>query len=109
MAVARTYAATLVGIVGYPIEVEADLSDGLPGLTFTGLPDTTVVEARERIRAALINSGAKWPNRRITVALLPADLRKYGSRFDLALAVTVLAAAGDLPTTALADCAWIGE
>jgi magnesium chelatase family protein len=109
MAVARTFAATLVGITGHPIEVEADLSDGLPGLTFTGLPDTTVVEARDRVRAALVNSGAKWPNRRITVALLPADVRKYGSAFDLALAVCVLAAAGELPAAPLVDSAWIGE
>ena len=109
MTIARTYAATLIGVTGHVVEVEADLSDGLPGLTFTGLPDTTVVEARERVRAALLNSGVKWPNRRITVALLPADLRKAGSRFDLALAVTVLAAAGDIPAGPLADSAWIGE
>lgn len=109
MAIARTYAATLIGVSGHPVEVEADLSAGLPGLTFTGLPDTTVVEARERVRAAIINAGAAWPNRRITVALLPADLRKNGSRFDLALAVTILAAAGTLPTAALAGIGWIGE
>ncbi len=109
MAIARTYAATLIGVSGHPVEVEADLSAGLPGLTFTGLPDTTVVEARERVRAAVLNAGADWPNRRITVALLPADLRKNGSRFDLALAVAILAAAGTLPTPPLAEIGWIGE
>ena len=69
---------------GQVVEVEADLSAGLPGLTFTGLADAAVVEARDRIRAAVLNSGAVWPNRRITLALLPADVRKVGSRFDLA-------------------------
>ena len=109
MTIARTYGATLVGVRGHPVEVEADLSEGLPGLTFTGLPDTTVVEARERVRAAIINAGAPWPNRRITLALLPADVRKYGSRFDLALAVAILAAAGTVPSAPLADAGWIGE
>ena len=109
MAIARTYAASVVGVRGYPVEVEADLSAGLPGLTFTGLPDTTVVEARDRVRAAVINSGADWPNRRITVALLPADVRKAGSRFDLALAVSILAAAGTIPPHLLVDVGWIGE
>lgn len=109
MTVARTYAATLVGVAGYPVEIEADLSSGLPGLTFTGLPDTTVVEARDRVRAAILNSGADWPNRRITLALLPADLRKFGSRFDLALAVAILAVAGAIPAENLSACAWIGE
>nr|MDQ6936921.1 YifB family Mg chelatase-like AAA ATPase [Actinomycetota bacterium] len=109
MAIARTHAATLVGVTGHAVEVEADLSAGLPGLTFTGLPDTTVVEARERVRAAVVNSGAAWPNRRITVALLPADVRKAGSIFDVALAVAILAAAATVPAAALADCAWVGE
>ena len=109
MAIARTYAATLIGVSGHPVEVEADLSAGLPGLTFTGLPDTTVVEARERVRAAVLNAGGDWPNRRITVALLPADLRKNGSRFDLALAVAILAAAGTLPAAPLTGIGWIGE
>ncbi len=109
MTVARTHAATLIGVAGHPVEIEADLSEGLPGLTFTGLPDTTVVEARDRVRAAILNSGAEWPNRRITLALLPADLRKFGSRFDLALAVAILAVAGTVPVAAMADAAWIGE
>ncbi|MEP6853710.1 MAG: YifB family Mg chelatase-like AAA ATPase [bacterium] len=109
MAIARTHSATLVGVTGHPVEVEADLSAGLPGLTFTGLPDTTVVEARDRVRAAIVNSGAPWPNRRITVALLPADVRKAGSIFDVALAVAVLAAAGTVPSAPLGSAAWIGE
>ena len=84
MAIARTLALALSGVDGQVVEVEADLSAGLPGLTFTGLADAAVVEARDRIRAAVLNSGSVWPNRRITLALLPADVRKVGSRFDLA-------------------------
>ncbi|MBV9821904.1 MAG: YifB family Mg chelatase-like AAA ATPase, partial [Actinobacteria bacterium] len=76
---------------------------------FTGLPDVSVLESRDRIRAAVLNSGLGWPNRRITVALLPADVRKYGSGFDVALAVSVLAAAGDLPAAPVAGVVWLAE
>jgi magnesium chelatase family protein len=109
MGLARTCAVALIGVSGRLIEVEADLSSGLPGLTFTGLPDVAVTEARERIRAAVVNSGFGWPAQRITVALLPADVRKNGSVFDLALALAVLAAAGDIPPRAINDVVWIGE
>jgi magnesium chelatase family protein len=83
MALARTLSVALTGVTGRPIEVEVDISAGLPGLTFTGLADVSVLESRERIRAAVLNSGLDWPNRRVTVALLPADLRKFGSVYDL--------------------------
>jgi magnesium chelatase family protein len=109
MVMARTLALALSGVDGQIVEVEADLSAGLPGLTFTGLADVSVVEARDRIRAAVLNSGGQWPNRRITVALLPADVRKVGSRFDLALAVAVLAAAEAVPASAIAGWAWVAE
>ena len=81
----------------------------MPGLTFTGLPDVSVLESRDRIRAAVLNSGLSWPNKRITVALLPADVRKYGSMFDVALAVSVLAAAGEVPAAAVAGVVWLAE
>lgn len=109
MALARTLSVALTGVTGRPIEVEVDISAGLPGLTFTGLADVSVLESRERIRAAVLNSGLDWPNRRVTVALLPADLRKFGSVYDLALAVAVLAAAGAVPAAAVAGLAWLGE
>lgn len=109
MAIARTLALALSGVDGQVVEVEADLSAGLPGLTFTGLADAAVVEARDRIRAAVLNSGAAWPNRRITLALLPADVRKVGSRFDLAMALAVLAAADAVPAASIAGAAWIAE
>jgi magnesium chelatase family protein len=97
----------LNGVDGQVVEVQADLTSGLPGLSFTGLADTSVVESRDRIRSAISNSGVAWPNRRITVALLPADVRKVGSRFDLPVALAVLAAAETVPAPAVADAAWI--
>ena len=109
MALARCYAMSLVGLEGQLVEVQCDISSGLPGLSFTGLPDASVLEARERVRSAVVNSGASWPNQKITVALLPADVRKVGSRFDLALALAVLAGAGAVPPAAVADVAWIAE
>jgi magnesium chelatase family protein len=109
MALARTLGVTLSGVHGELVDVEADLGAGLPGVSFTGLADTSVVESRDRIRAAVANSGVEWPNRKITVALLPADVRKSGSRFDLAIALAVLGAGEVVPTGAIADVAWIAE
>ena len=79
MALACALAVALAGLDGQLVEVECDIAAGLPGLSFTGLPDASVVESRDRLRAAVQNTGADWPNRRITVALLPADVRKVGS------------------------------
>ncbi|MDT4939239.1 MAG: magnesium chelatase family protein [Pseudonocardiales bacterium] len=109
MAIARTFGVALAGVSGELVEIEADLGVGLPGLSFTGLADTSVTESRDRIRAAVSNSGVEWPNRRITVALLPADVRKVGSRFDLAVAMAVLGAADTVPLEPIADVVWIAE
>jgi magnesium chelatase family protein len=110
MTLARSFAVALTGVAGSVVEVEADLSSGLPGLYFTGLADTAVLESRDRIRAAAANSGAQWPSsRRVTVALLPADVRKTGSRFDLAVAMAVLACAEEIPGDPVAGAAWIAE
>lgn len=109
MALARTLAVALTGLDGQLVEVECDISSGLPGLSFTGLPDASVSESRDRLRSALVNSSAEWPNHKVTVALLPADVRKVGSRFDLAVAVAVLAANGRLPVDAVAGAVWIAE
>ncbi len=106
---AKAVSIGLVGLVGHLVEVEADLAAGLPGFTLTGLPDTALNEARDRVRAALVNSGEQWPNRRLTVNLLPASLPKHGSGFDIAIAATVLGGAGKLPMSSLADVALIGE
>ncbi len=109
MALARTGAVAVVGVDGQLVEVECDISAGLPGMSFTGRADTSVVESRDRMRAAIVNSGAAWPNRKVTVALLPADVRKVGSRFDLAIAMAVLAAAEQVRADAVAGVVWIAE
>lgn len=109
MVVARAYAVALVGVEGHLVEVEADLALGLPGLTVTGLPDAALAEARDRVRAAVVNSGEAWPQRRVTLALSPAWLPKRGSGFDLALAAAVLAAAGVVPADALLGRVLVGE
>jgi magnesium chelatase family protein len=109
MSYAKALAVGLVGLAGHVVEVEADLAAGLPGLTLTGLPDAALSEARDRVRAALVNSGETWPARRITVNLLPAALPKHGSVFDLAIACTVLAGAGMLPLAPLGGVVLLGE
>jgi magnesium chelatase family protein len=109
MAVACAQAIALVGLDGHLVEVEADLAQGLPGLTVIGLPDAALGEARDRIRAAIVNSRLRWPQSRITLALSPASLPKRGSGFDLALAASVLAADRVLPPESLRDRVLIGE
>src|SRR6266536_2385192 len=109
MSYAKVLAVALVGLAGHLVEVEADLAAGLPGLTLTGLPDAALCEARDRVRAALVNSGESWPNRRITVNLLPAALPKHGSALDLAIAVGILAGAGELPLAPLHGVVLLGE
>jgi magnesium chelatase family protein len=109
MSYAKTLAVGLIGLVGHIVEVEADVAAGLPGLNLVGLPDAALNEARDRVRAALVNSGETWPNRRITVNLLPASLPKHGSAFDLAVAAAVLAGAGMLPLAPLLGVLVLGE
>jgi magnesium chelatase family protein len=109
MGYARTRAIGLVGLAGHPVTVEAHVAPGLPMLVLSGLPDASLNEARDRVRAAVVNSGEAWPQRRITVNLLPADLPKRGSGFDLAIAAVLLAAAGLLPYGGLEAATFIGE
>ena len=109
MALARTYSVALVGVRGHMIEVEADIASGLPATILVGLPDTALREARDRIRAAIVNSGQTWPNSKITVGLSPAALPKRGSGFDLAIAVAILAAAEAVPAAALAGKMFLAE
>jgi magnesium chelatase family protein len=109
MSYAKVLAVGLVGLAGHVVEVEADLAAGLPGLTLVGLPDAALSEARDRIRAAIVNSGESWPSRRITLNLLPAALPKHGSVFDLAMAAALLAGAGVLPLAALQGAVLLGE
>ena len=86
MTLARSFSVSLVGLDGHIVEIEADLAQGLPGLTVTGMPDAALAEARDRVRAAVVNSGRAWPQKRITLGLSPASLPKRGSGFDLARA-----------------------
>jgi magnesium chelatase family protein len=109
VALARTYSVALVGVRGHLIEVEADIASGLPATILVGLPDTALREARDRIRAAIVNSGQTWPNSKITVGLSPAALPKRGSGFDLAIAVAILAAAEAVPVDALAGKMFLAE
>src|SRR6478735_10743196 len=109
MTLARTWAVALTGIAGHLVAVEADLAAGLPGTTVIGMGDAAVTQARDRIRAAVLNSGQRWPDRRITLALSPAALPKRGAGYDIALAVAVLAAAGVVPAAAAGDAVLIGE
>ncbi len=87
---AKTNTCAVVGLEGFIVQVEVDISPGLPAFTIVGLPDTAVQEAKERVRAAIRNSGCEFPMRRVTVNLAPADLRKAGPAYDLPIAVAVL-------------------
>jgi magnesium chelatase family protein len=107
--VCRTHSIALVGVEGYPVEIETDIENGLPGLMLVGLPDTALREARDRIRAAILNSHEQWPQRRITVGLSPASLPKRGSGFDVGIAVSILAAAGVVPLASIDGVAFLGE
>ena len=109
MPVARTHSIALVGVEGYPVEIESDIANGLPCLLLVGLPDTALREARDRIRAAIINSREQWPQRRIKVGLSPASLPKRGSGFDLGIALSILAAAGVVPPAAIDGVVFFGE
>ncbi len=109
MGYAKVHSVALRGVTGEVAVVEADLAAGVPGLVVSGLPDASLVESRDRVRAAIVNSGESWPQRRITVNLLPAHLPKHGSGFDLAVAVAVLAGAGAVPVDLLRRAALLGE
>ncbi|RAY12483.1 ATP-binding protein [Actinomadura craniellae] len=109
MALARTRSVALVGMEGFVVDVEAAITSGVPGLHLVGLPDAALAEARDRVRAAIFNSGETWPNRHVTVSLFPASLPKRGSSFDLAIAVAMLAAAGAAPQSSCHGLVMIGE
>lgn len=109
MTVSRSRGVTVVGVEGHLVDVEADISRGLPGLSIVGLADTAVTEARDRVRSAILNSGHEWPDRRVTIGLSPAWLPKRGSGLDLAVASALLHAVRAFPASALAGTVLIGE
>nr|HMS89057.1 magnesium chelatase domain-containing protein [Acidimicrobiales bacterium] len=101
--------AIVVGVDGHPVTVEVHVGKGLPGLSIVGLPDAACREARDRVRAAVLAAEATWPAARITINLAPSDTRKAGSGLDLAMAVGVLVASGQLETPRVHDLAFVGE
>ncbi|MDT8893474.1 YifB family Mg chelatase-like AAA ATPase [Halomonas sp. I1] len=107
LAIVRTRAG--LGLEAPEVLVEVHLSNGLPGITLVGLPETAVKESRERVRSALVNAGFEFPLRRITLNLAPADLPKDGGRFDLPIALGLLVASGQIPPEALAELECVGE
>lgn len=107
--IGRARSVVLTGLSGHVIDVEAHLASALPAFTIVGLPDASLSEARDRVRAAIQNSGLDWPNRRITVSLSPASLPKRGSATDLAIAVALLAAAGQIDAGRAARTVHLGE
>jgi len=106
---AKVHSCAIVGLDGEIVEVEVDIAQGLPAFTIVGLPDTAVQEAKERVRSAIRNSGFNFPQRRITVNLAPADLRKEGPSYDLPIAVGILVASEQVPVPAGSEALFLGE
>jgi magnesium chelatase family protein len=105
---AKVFSCAVIGLDGAIIEVEVDISRGLPSFTIVGLPDTAVQESRERVRAAIKNSGLAFPGTRLTVNLAPADLRKEGPAYDLPIALGILLA-NDQLWADVSSCLFVGE
>lgn len=106
---ATTHSSTLVGLEAHPVLVEVEIARGMPCFDLVGLPEASVKESRVRVRSALDQLGFPFPARRVTVNLAPADVRKYGAGFDLAIALAILAASNECPTERLGDWMLIGE
>jgi magnesium chelatase family protein len=109
MPIGRTHAVSMVGMHGAIVEIEADISNNLPAFVLIGLPDAALGEAKDRVRAAAVNSGLDLPNRKLTVNLSPAALPKHGSGFDLGIALAVLAASGTVSAESIDRVVHIGE
>lgn len=107
--VSKIYACAALGIDGLLIDVETDISNGLPGFTIVGLPDMAVRESKERVRTSIKNSGFEYPLKKITVNLAPADIKKEGPIYDLPIAVGILYATGQISSDRLGSCILIGE
>ena len=106
---ARVSTFALIGLEAVPVDIEVDVAQGLPGLTLVGLPDQAVKEARERVRSAIRNSQFSFPETRVTVNLAPADVKKEGGHFDLAIALGIVASGGQLDPASLRQVAAVGE
>ena len=109
MAIGSALSVGLIGLKAFIIQMQAFISPGLPYFSVIGLPDTSLSEARERVKSACQATGFRWPETRVTVNLSPASMPKRGSSHDLAIAASVLSAAGAIPHDALADVIVLGE
>jgi len=107
--IVKVASSTVIGIESYPIDVEVDVSPGLPQFSTVGLPDVAVRESKDRIKAAIKNSGYRFPKNHVTVNLAPADIKKEGTGFDLPIAVGILAAEGCIQSEFLQDYILVGE
>lgn len=108
-AVFSVHGACIYGVEAVPVTVEVSVASGLPSMTIVGMPDSTVLEARSRIRCALRSSAYELPRKSITINLAPSDMRKTGTGLDLPIAVAILAISGQIPIEGLADCLFVGE
>ena len=106
---AKVLSFGILGLDAYPVVVEVDVAQGLPAITIVGLPDNAIRESKERVRSAIKNSGYKFPSDRITINLSPADIKKEGPSFDLAIALGILAASGQIDPTRLMQLGFLGE
>ncbi|WP_430009648.1 YifB family Mg chelatase-like AAA ATPase [Methylophaga lonarensis] len=109
MSIAKVHSRALTGIHAQPVTVEVHLSNGLPSLSIVGMAETAVKESKDRVRSAIINARFQFPQQRITINLAPADLPKEGGRFDLPIALGILAASGQIPAESLNNMEFIGE
>lgn len=109
MSLATVFSRAILGVEAVEVRVETHLSNGLPAFAIVGMPETAVKESKERVRSAILNSGLEFPTRRITVNLAPADLPKTGGRYDLAIALSILVASGQIRDDVLKDSEIIGE
>lgn len=109
MSLAIVHSRASVGVQAPEVTVEVYISKGMPGFNLVGLPETTVKESRDRVRSAIIHSGFEFPSKRITVNLAPADLPKEGGRFDLPIALGILAASEQIPEEVLSQYEFLGE
>jgi len=106
---AKVLSSAVLGIDAYRVEVEVDITSGLPSFSTVGLPEASVKESKERVKSAIANSGYRFPDDRITVNLAPADIKKEGTGFDLPIALGILAATGIIPQEALSRHLVLGE
>ena len=104
----KTNTTSLIGLEGKLVEVESDITSGLPGFNIVGLPDSSIKEAKDRVRVALVNSSYKFPAGRITINLSPADLKKEGTQLDLPIAISLLSSMGVIDR-AYEDYIFLGE